>query len=92
VDYIEAKQIIAPALNAMVGGSADLFNATGGLIIGAINRLVAQAVTSGDVRSDIEPLDLLRALLGVSNVASAPNWAQSAKRLVGILILGLRPE
>jgi AcrR family transcriptional regulator len=92
VDYIEAKQIIAPALNSMVGGPADLFNATGELIIGAINRLVERAVTSGDVRSDIDPLDLLRALVGVSNVASAPNWAQSAKRLVGILILGLRPE
>jgi AcrR family transcriptional regulator len=92
VDYIETKQIIAPALNTMVGGTAELYNATGELIIGAINRLVAQAVESGDVRSDIDPLDLLRALVGVSNVASAPDWAQSAKRLVGILILGLRPE
>jgi len=34
---------------------------------------------------------LLRALIGVSNVASAPDWAQSAKRLVQILISGSRP-
>jgi AcrR family transcriptional regulator len=92
VDYIEAKQIIAPALNSMVGGPAELFNATGDLVKGAINSLVLRAVASGDVRADLDPLDLLRALVGVSNVASAPDWAQSAKRLVGILILGSRPE
>jgi hypothetical protein len=36
-------------------------------------------------------LDLLRALVRVTNVASAPDWPQSAKRLVDILILGSRP-
>jgi hypothetical protein len=34
---------------------------------------------------------LLRALVGVSNVASVPDWPQSAKRLVDILIVGSRP-
>ena len=32
----------------------------------------------------------LKALIGVSNAASAPDWQQSAKRLVDILILGSR--
>jgi hypothetical protein len=30
-------------------------------------------------------------LIGVSNVASSPDWQQSAKRLVDILITGSRP-
>jgi hypothetical protein len=34
---------------------------------------------------------LLRALIGVANVASSPDWQQSAKRLVEILITGSRP-
>ena len=91
VDYIAAKQIIAPALNTMVGGPSKLFDATGVLVKGAINALVERAVASGDIRRDLDPLDLLRALVGVSNVASGPDWAQSAKRLVEILILGSRP-
>ncbi|AXC13297.1 Transcriptional regulator, TetR family [Acidisarcina polymorpha] len=91
VDYIEAKQIIAPALNTLVGGPSKLFDASGSLIKGAIHSLVARAVESGDIRSDLDPLDLLRALVGVSHVASSPDWAQSAKRLVTILILGSRP-
>jgi hypothetical protein len=52
---------------------------------------VARAIKSGDIRRDLEPLDLLRALIGVSNVASGPDWLQSAKRLAEILILGSRP-
>jgi AcrR family transcriptional regulator len=91
VDYIATKQLIAPALNKMVGGPSKLFEATGAQIKGAINALVERAVESGDVRPDLDPLDLLRALIGVSNVASGPDWAQSAKRLVDILILGSRP-
>jgi AcrR family transcriptional regulator len=91
VDYIAAKQIIAPALNTLVGGPSKLFEASGAQIKGAIQGLVERAIESGDIRPDLDPLDLLRALIGVSNVASVPDWAQSAKRLVQILILGSRP-
>ena len=91
VDYIATKQIIAPALNNIVGGPSKLFETTGVQIKGAINGLVERAIESGDIRPDLDPLDLLRALIGVSNVASGPDWKQSAKRLVDILILGSRP-
>src|SRR6201996_4329700 len=85
VDYIAAKQIIAPALNTMVGGPSKVLQSAGDQIKGAINALVERAIASGDIRSDLDPLDLLRALVGVSNVASVPDWASSAKRLVQIL-------
>jgi AcrR family transcriptional regulator len=91
VDYIAAKQLIAPALNSIVGGPSKLFEASGHQIKGAIKSLVERGVKSGDIRPDLDPLDLLRALIGVSNVMSGPGWAQSAKRLVHILILGSRP-
>jgi AcrR family transcriptional regulator len=91
VDYIAAKQIIAPALNTLVGGVSKLFEATGDQVKGAIRALVKRAIESGDIRPDLDPLDLLRALIGVSNVASGPGWQQSARRLVDILITGSRP-
>ena len=49
-----------------------------------------RAIKSGDIRKDLDPFDLLRALIGVSNVASAPA-GRRARRLVDILILGSRP-
>src|ERR1700693_5149589 len=91
VDYIAAKQIIAPALNTMVGGPSKIDETTSYLVKGAINALVKRAIYSGDIRSDLDPFDLLRALIGVSNVASGPDWQQSARRLVDILIIGSRP-
>ena len=42
------------------------------------------------MRNDVEPIDLLRALAGVSNYAAGPSWENSAKRLVDILIAGSR--
>jgi AcrR family transcriptional regulator len=91
VDYIAAKQIIASALNSVVGGPSRLYDSSRVQVTGAINALVKTAVKSGDIRKDLEPFDLLRALIGVSNVATGPDWRQSAKRLVDILITGSRP-
>ena len=43
------------------------------------------------IRGDLDPADLLWALVGVANVPSSPNWQQTTKRLVDILIAGSRP-
>lgn len=91
VDHIAAKQIIAPALNSVVGGPSKLYEGSRDLIQGAVAALVKRAIKSGDIRSDLEPFDLLRALIGVSHVGSGPDWQQSARRLVDILIAGSRP-
>jgi len=91
VDHIATKQIIAPALNIFVGGPSKLYEASRSQITGAIHGLVKRAIESGDIRRDLDPFDLLRALIGVSNVASSPDWLQSARRLVNILIIGSRP-
>jgi AcrR family transcriptional regulator len=91
VDYIATKKIIAPALNSMVGGPSKVFEASHTPIWEAIRALVKRAIRSGDIRKDLDPIDLLRALIGVANVASSPDWQQSARRLVDILITGSRP-
>ena len=91
VDYIATKKIIAPALNNLVGDTSTVFEASYAQIWEAIRALVKRAINSGDIRNDLDPIDLLRALIGVANVASSPDWQQSARRLVDILITGSRP-
>jgi AcrR family transcriptional regulator len=91
VDYIATKQIIASALNSVVGGPSRLYDSSRVQVTGAIEALVKSAIKSGDIRRDLEPFDLLRALIGVSNVATGPDWQESARRLVDILIKGSRP-
>jgi AcrR family transcriptional regulator len=91
IDYIATKQIIGPALNSLVGGPSKLYEGSRIQIKGAIDSLVKRAIKSGEIRRDLEPFDLLRALIGVSHVASGPDWQPSARRLVDILITGSRP-
>jgi AcrR family transcriptional regulator len=91
VDYIAEKQLIAPALNTLVEDPKKLFEASYAQIWEAIRALVKRAIKSGDIREDLDAIDLLRALVGVANVATSPDWQQSARRLVDILILGSRP-
>src|SRR5258706_6294774 len=92
VDAIAAKQIIAPALNTLVGDHKKVFAASYAEMQEAIRSLVKRAIKSGDIRKDLDAMDLLRALVGVANVTTSPGWQQSAKRLVEILITGSRPN
>jgi AcrR family transcriptional regulator len=88
VDYVAAKKIIAPALNSVVGGPSRLYESGRAQVSGAIDLLVKRAIKSGDIRKDLEPFDLLRALIGVSSVGTGADWQESASRLVDILIQG----
>jgi AcrR family transcriptional regulator len=91
VDAVETKHIIAPVLNTLIGDPKKVFEAFHAQMHEALRALVKRAIKSGDIRKDLDPIDLLRALVGVANVATSPDWQQSARRLVDILIAGSRP-
>jgi AcrR family transcriptional regulator len=90
VDYIATKRLIAPSLGAASSRSSTLYATSAELITRAISTLVKRAVASGDVRKDIDPPDLLRALVGVSYGNPDAGWEASARRLIDILMDGLR--
>jgi AcrR family transcriptional regulator len=91
VDAIAMKQLIAPALNAILGDPKKVFESSHAQIQDAIRGLVRRGVKSGDIRRDVQASDLFRALVGAAHVAVLPDWKQSARRLVDILINGSRP-
>jgi AcrR family transcriptional regulator len=91
VDYIATKQIIAPALHTLVGGPSRVIESSHAQVQEAIRALVKRAIKSGEMRKDLDPIDLLRALIGVANLSTSPDWQQSARRLVDILVTGSRP-
>ena len=92
----EMVEIVLPndanPLNALLGDPKKVFEDSHARVWEAIRALVKRAIKSGDMRKDIDPIDLLRALIGVANVATSPDWQQSARRLVDILITGSRPN
>ena len=91
IDYIAAKKIIAPALNAMAGGPSRVYQRTNRLMEEAAKVLASRAVASKDLRPDVDPMDMLRAIYGVSSAGSTGDWPAKARRFVDILIQGSRP-
>jgi AcrR family transcriptional regulator len=90
VDYIATKRLIAPSLGAAAGRTSALYATSAELITRAISTLVKRAVASGEVRKDIDASDLLRAMVGVSYGNPDEGWEASARRLIDILMDGLR--
>jgi AcrR family transcriptional regulator len=92
VDYLDAKYGLAAVLNLLVGGTSVLYAESGAQMKQAIAKLTDAAVASGDIRMDMEPLDLLRALAGVMNREPGLDSKRAARRLVDILIAGVRKQ
>ena len=92
IDHVAAKTLIIPAMDTVPGGSMRLIEGTRGLIHGAFLTLVQRAIQSGELRSDIDPNDFVRALIGVFHTTAQPGWEPSARRIVDILIEGSRPK
>jgi AcrR family transcriptional regulator len=90
IDYIATTRIIAPSLAVAAARTPALHTTSSELITGAISTLVKRAIASGDVRKDINPSDLLRAMVGVSYGNPDAGWEASARRLIDILMDGLR--
>jgi AcrR family transcriptional regulator len=90
IDYIATKRLIAPSLGAAAARTSPLYATSAELITRAITTLVKRAVASGEVRKDIDPSDLLRAMVGVSYGNPDQAWEASARRLIDLLMDGLR--
>jgi AcrR family transcriptional regulator len=90
VDYIATKRMIAPSLGTAASRTSPLYATSAELITRAITTLLKRAAAAGDVRKDIDPNDLLRAMVGVSYGNPDPAWEASARRLIDLLMDGLR--
>jgi len=91
VDYIATKKVIAAALGSIVEGAAELYASSGKRINDALAQLVERASAAGEIRSDVDPTDLRRALVGFTYGNASPSWQASAMRLIDLLMDGLRP-
>jgi len=90
VDYMATKQGMYEALNSLVGGTSELYSASTEQMKRALAELIARAVAGGEIRLDIDPFDLLRALAGVANLGAGSGGTSAAKRMVDILIAGMQ--
>lgn len=90
VAYVAAKRGLATHLKSVVAADSDLFTHSHAQLSAAIDRLVTAAAASGDIRSDADPADVLRALSGVCLMSDGPGWEEQARRISQLLMDGLR--
>ncbi len=90
VRYFATKQLVIGALNTLVGSDAKL-KASGAHVETAINTLALNAEKNGDIKLDVAPMDILRAVVGMAAFAR-PGWEKNAYKMIDILIVGMKPN
>jgi AcrR family transcriptional regulator len=78
--------------NPVLGAGTEVYRSAVTLFTEAARLLLERAVAAGEIRSDVEPRDLLRALGGFTATYGddVEGWQASALRLVEVLMDGLR--
>jgi Tetracyclin repressor-like, C-terminal domain len=90
VEFMATKKGMATALAMAAQGSPDLVAYSIDQLTRAVGELLQRAVAAGEIRADIDPEDLLRALVGMCYAQDRPGWQAKVLRLVDVLIDGLR--
>ncbi len=90
VAFVATKKGMAAALALAVNKKSDLTAYSYDRLTRAVASLLDRAVAAGEIRADISPEDLLRALVGMSYLHDQPGWQESVLRLVDVLVDGLR--
>jgi AcrR family transcriptional regulator len=92
VEFVATKKGMSAALALAVHGSSELSAYTFDRLTKAVGALLDRAVVAGEIRSDISPEDLLRALVGMCYMHDQPGWQKSVMRLVDVFVDGLRVQ
>jgi AcrR family transcriptional regulator len=90
VDYIAAKRGMANSLKLLSASNSELFSSSWGMISQALRRLLDAARAEGLIREDIDVSDVFHALSGIYAAPASPDWRDRSRRLVSLLMDGLR--
>ena len=90
VEFVATKKGMSAALALAAHGSAELHSYTFDRLTGAVGALLDRAVAAGEIRSDVSPEDLLRALVGMCYMHDQPGWQSTVLRLLDVFVDGLR--
>ena len=90
VEFVATKKGMSAALALAVHRSSDLQAYAFDRLTKAVGALLDRAIAAGEIRSDVSPEDLLRALVGMCYMHDQPGWQASVMRLVDVFVDGLR--
>ncbi len=89
VKFVATKKGMSAALALAAYKNSELFSSSFEQLKQAVRGLLDRAIAKGEIREDISPEDLLRALVGMCYMHDQPGWQASVLRLVDVFIDGL---
>ena len=89
VEFVATKKGMSAALALAVNSASELTRYSFERLTRAVGALLDRAVAAGEIRADISPEDLLRALVGMCYLHDAPGWQASVLRLLDVFVDGL---
>jgi AcrR family transcriptional regulator len=92
VEFVATKKGMSAALALAMHSSSELTAYSFERLTKAVAALLDRAVAAGEIRSDISPEDLLRALVGMCYLHDQPGWQKSVVRLLDVFVDGLRVQ
>jgi AcrR family transcriptional regulator len=90
VNYMATKRGMAGSLKIIASSNSAMFAEGFGRIREALDSLLTAAVDQNLIRKDIGQADLMHAMSSIYSIPDTPEWRDSANRLIGLLMDGLR--
>ena len=90
VEFMATKKGMAAALATAAHGSSELVTYSLGRLTWAVGEQLKRAATAGEIRADVDPEDLLRALVGMCYAYDGTAWQPKVLRLIDVFVDGLR--
>ncbi|MEH2562938.1 TetR/AcrR family transcriptional regulator [Bradyrhizobium sp. AZCC 2289] len=92
IEFVATKKGMITALALVVQGSSELYAYSFDRLTKAVGTLLDRAGAAGEIRADISPEDVLRALIGMCYMHEQPGWQSTVLRLMDVFIDGLRVQ
>lgn len=90
VNFVATKRGMSAALALATYKKPELYSYSFDRLKEAVRGLLDRAIATGEIRDDISPEDVLRALVGMCYMHDQPGWQKSVLRLVDVFVDGLR--
>jgi AcrR family transcriptional regulator len=90
VDYMTTKRGMSEALHCVIASGGNPFSHSRDRMTDAVTALLHAGTAAGKIRADVEPVDVLASLSGVTLAAGDPAQRDQARRLLDLLMDGLR--
>ncbi len=92
VSYMATKRGMASSLKIIASSNSAMFAEGFGRIRSSFDNLLSAAQDQNLIRKDIGQADLMHAMSSIYSIPDTPEWRESANRLIGLLMDGMRVQ